>query len=383
MLISDFDEIIDGLTADSYFSRTLKILNEKDIDKNVLVEIKAPSLPTGYGWGVFAGINEVRLILNDIRGIEVVSMQEGSVFYPDEPVLCIKGRYVDFALFETAILGILCQASAVATKAARIKKVIGSKQLISFGSRRAHPSITAHLERNAYIGGCDGVSSIIGGKVINQTPKGTMPHSLVLLMGSLKETLRAFDDVIDKAIPRVALVDTFCDEKFEAIEAAKLLGDKLYAVRLDTPSSRRGNIRKILEEVRWELDIRGFDKVKITLSGGIDEYVAKELCDVVDIFGVGTALTNAPIINFSMDIVEIEGEPIAKRGKKSGQKDLIYCPQCGKRFVVRKGESKQTICPSCKSQAISLLSPIEEPYPDSFTIRARTLENLSNIENIY
>ncbi len=382
MLISDFDEIIDGFTADSYFLRTLKILNEKDINKSVLVEIKASSLPTGYDWGIFAGINEARMILNDIRGIEVLSMREGSLFYPDEPVLSIKGRYVDFALFETAILGILCQASAVATKAARIKKVIGSKQLISFGSRRAHPSITAHLERNAYIGGCDGVSSIIGGKVINQTPKGTMPHSLVLLMGSLKDALKAFDDVIDKAIPRIALVDTFCDEKFEAIEAAKLLGERLYAVRLDTPSSRRGNIRKILEEVRWELDLRGFNKVKIALSGGIDEYVAKDLSDVVDIFGVGTALTNAPIINFSMDIVEIEGGPIAKRGKKSGRKDLIYCPQCDKRFVVYKDKDYRCTCPVCKSQTSPLLSPIEEPYPDSTTIRARTLENLSSINNI-
>ncbi|MEO1784300.1 nicotinate phosphoribosyltransferase [Thermodesulfobium sp. 4217-1] len=379
MLISDFDEIIDGFTADSYFLRTLKILNEKDINKSVLVEIKASSLPTGYDWGIFAGINEARMILNNIRGIEVLSMREGSLFYPDEPVLSIKGRYVDFALFETAVLGILCQASAVATKAARIKKVIGSKQLISFGSRRAHPSITAHLERNAYIGGCDGVSSIIGGKVINQTPKGTMPHSLVLLMGSLKDALKAFDDVIDKAIPRIALVDTFCDEKFEAIEAAKLLGERLYAVRLDTPSSRRGNIRKILEEVRWELDLRGFNKVKIALSGGIDEYVAKDLSDVADIFGVGTALTNAPIINFSMDIVEIEGEPIAKRGKKSGQKDLIYCSHCGKRFVVHKDKNNQSVCPVCKSQTVSLLLPIEEPYPDSPTIRARTLENLSSI----
>ncbi|AEE15137.1 Nicotinate phosphoribosyltransferase [Thermodesulfobium narugense DSM 14796] len=383
MLISNFDDIIDGLTADSYFLRTFRILKEKGVNKKVVAEIKASSFPPGYNWAIFAGINEARLILNELKDIEVLSLKEGSIFYPDEPVLTIKGNYLDFAIFETALLGILCQASAVATKAARIKKIIGSKELISFGSRRAHPSITAHLERNAYIGGCDGVSSIIGAKVINQTPRGTMPHSLILLIGSLKEALKAFDDVIEKDIPRIALIDTFCDEKFEAIEAARLLGERLYAVRLDTPSSRRGNVRKIVEEVRWELDIRGFEKVKIVLSGGIDEYIAKDLCDVVDIFGVGTALTNAPIINFSMDIVEIEEEPIAKRGKKSGQKDLIYCPVCDKRFVVFKEKNPEFICPACKSKATSLLVPIEEPYPDDATIRKRTLENISKIDSVF
>ncbi|AWB10832.1 nicotinate phosphoribosyltransferase [Thermodesulfobium acidiphilum] len=383
MLISNFDDIIEGLTADSYFLRTFRILKEKGINKKVVAEIKASSFPSGYNWAIFAGINEVRLILNELKDIEVLSLKEGSVFYPDEPVLIIKGNYLDFAIFETAILGILCQASAVATKAARIKKVIGSKELISFGSRRAHPSITAHLERNAYIGGCNGVSSIIGARTINQTPRGTMPHSLVLLMGSLKEALKAFDDVIEKDTPRIALIDTFCDEKFEAIEAAKLLGEGLYAVRLDTPFSRRGDVRKIVEEVRWELDLRGFKKVKIVLSGGIDEYIAGDLCDIVDIFGVGTALTNAPIINFSMDIVEIEGVPIAKRGKKSGQKELVYCPVCGRRFVVFKKKNLESICLVCKSKTIPLLSPIEEPYPDDSIIRKRTLENISKIDSVF
>ena len=76
------------------------------------------------------------------------------------------------------------------------------------------------------------------------------------------EALRAFNDVVDPKVRRVALIDTLQDEKFEAIRVAEALGKDLYGVRLDTPSSRRGDFYQIISEVRWELDIRGFGHVK-------------------------------------------------------------------------------------------------------------------------
>ena len=118
------------------------------------------------------------------------------------------------------------------------------------------------------------------------------------------------------------LVDTLQDEKFEAIRVAEALGRDLYAVRLDTPSSRRGDFYRILEEVRWELDLRGFGHVKILASGGVDEYEILALNPIVDGYGVGTAIANAPVLNFALDIMEIEGRPMAKRGKWSGAKDV-------------------------------------------------------------
>jgi len=94
------------------------------------------------------------------------------------------------------------------------------------------------------------------------------------------------------------------------------------AVRLDTPRSRRGDMRSILEEVRWELDTHGHSDVGIFLSGGITE---EDICayrDIVNAFGVGGAIANAPVIDFSLDIVEIEGRACAKRGKWSGTKQV-------------------------------------------------------------
>ena len=109
--------------------------------------------------------------------------------------------------------------------------------------------------------------------------------------------------------------------------ALRTLGRKLAGVRLDTPSSRRGDWRKLIEEVRWELDTRGGKEVSIFISGGLDEAEVRALGDVVDGFGVGTSVSGAPSIDFNMKVVEVEGAggtmvPKAKRGDISGAKSL-------------------------------------------------------------
>lgn len=100
----------------------------------------------------------------------------------------------------------------------------------------------------------------------------------------------------------------------------------MYGIRLDTPRSRRGSWRKIIEEVKWELTIRGADKVKIFISGGLDEEIILELRDIVDGFGVGTGVSNAPTLDFSAKIVEllVDDRDIfrAKRGDIAGRKEV-------------------------------------------------------------
>jgi nicotinate phosphoribosyltransferase len=176
-------------------------------------------------------------------------------------------------------------------------------------------------------------------------------------------------------IPRIAIVDTLSDEKQEAIDAASLLNHKLFGVRIDTPQSRRGNVRQIIEEVRWELNLRGFKDVKIFLSGGIDEYRIAELQDIVDGFGIGTALSNAEVINFALDIVEVEGKPFAKRGKKSGKKQVYKCLECKTRRVYPFRQEINT-CPACGSKNTFL--PLLKP----FTEKNKILQDLPNVHEI-
>jgi nicotinate phosphoribosyltransferase len=261
-------------------------------------------------------------------------MKEGTVFYPYEPAMEIEGRYQDFCVYETAILGLICQASGVATRAARFKKLAGERLIISFGARRMHPILAPMIERNAYIGGCDGVAVIKSGELIGEDPMGTMPHALILCFGSTVDALKAYDEVLEPKIKRVALIDTFLDEKFEILNVAEALGKRLFAVRFDTPSSRRGDFYRILEECRWELNLRGYKNIKFYVSGGIKEADMSVLNPLVDGYGIGTSISNAPVVDYAMDIMEVEGKPLAKRGKWSGSKRVLRCPKCGARKIV-------------------------------------------------
>jgi nicotinate phosphoribosyltransferase len=376
------EEIKTGAVTDVYFNRTVQILRARGIRKRAKAEVRLKSLPAEWGWGILAGIEEVARLLEGIP-VDVTAMEEGTVFGAYEPVLTIEGVYIDWAEYETALLGLLCQASGIATKAARCKKAAGDRQVISFGARRMHPGLAPMIERNAFIGGCDGVAVTKAAELIEADPMGTIPHALVLIIGDTVEALRAFHEVIDPKVRRVALIDTLQDEKFEAIRVAEALGRELYAVRLDTPSSRRGDFYRILEEVRWELDYRGFQHVKLIASGGIDEYQIPRLNPLVDAYGVGTAIANAPVLNFALDIMEIDGQPMAKRGKRSGSKLVYRCRACWETVVV-PAHRPLGRC-HCGGEYESLLKPLIgggrllRDLPPPRTIRDHVLDQLRHV----
>jgi nicotinate phosphoribosyltransferase len=330
---ADIREIKAGKITDVYFTRTREILKAKKADKWVKAEFTAKALPCGWAWAVLSGIEECVEILKDLK-VSVRAMKEGTIFQAHQPVLELEGMYTEFGLYETALLGLICQASGIATKAARCKKLAGERKVISFGARRMHPSVVPMIERSAYIGGCDGVAVAKSAELIDEEPVGTMPHALILILGDTVEALKGFHAVIDPNVKRVALVDTLGDEKFEAVRAAEALGRDLYAVRLDTPASRRGNFLRILQEVRWELDLRGYQHVKLFVSGGIDEAHISQLNPLVDAYGIGTSISNAPVVDFAMDIIEVEGKPMAKRGKLSGAKRVLRCSSCYRYEVI-------------------------------------------------
>lgn len=331
--IATAKEILEGKVTDVYFARALSVLNAKNIRKTVKAEFVVKRFPRNYPWAVLAGLDETIALLSNLH-VKAKAMPEGTVFYPNEPVLVIEGTYQDFAIHETALLGLLCQASGIATKAARVKVAAGNRPVIHFGARRMHPGITPMIDRNAYVGGCDGVATLLGAEDIGIKASGTMPHSMILLFQDTVEAAKAFDEVVEPFVQRTVLIDTFRDEKFESIRVAEALGKKLYAVRLDTPGSRRGDFSAICREVRWELDIHGFKSVQIFVSGGVDEFSIQQLNDVVDAYGVGTSISSAPVLDFAMDIIEVDGKPVSKRGKFSGEKQVYLNKRSGRRKVL-------------------------------------------------
>lgn len=380
--ISKEDEIKQGKTTDIYFIYTKDILKRANKNPRVVIEIFARSIEGN--WGVVTGIYEVAKLLEGMN-VNVKAMEEGEVFQSSkespiyEPVMQIEANYADIAIYENPVLGFLCFSSGVSSKAAKIRLAAGDKFVFSFGTRRAHPAMAPTIERAAYIGGFDSASNVLGAELMGIRPVGTMPHALILTFNDQLKAWKAFDDSISDDVPRIALVDTLSDEKTESIMALDLLKERLDGVRLDTPSSRRGNRRKIVEEVRWELNIRGGKHVKIYVSGGLDEEEIAQLHDIVDGFGVGTSVSSAKSIDFSFKIVEFieDGRKVyrAKRGDIAGRKQVYRDEEFHDIVTIADNEMTSGYKPLLTDLIVN--GKIVRKFKNVTEIRNRTLGNLN------
>ena len=319
------DAIREGSATDAYFDRTEATLRHAGRNPTVVAEVTADQFPDGRA-ELLAGVRDAAALLAG-RDLDVDTLPPGRLF-DGGPVLRIEGDYLAFARFETSLLGFLSHASGIATAALDVRRAAPDSPVLSFGARHVHPSIAATVERGALIAGLDGFSHVAGGEVLDREAGGTMPHALLICFGrgNQETAWRAFDEAVGPDVPRVALCDTFDDEADEALRAAEALGDRLDSVRLDTTGSRRGDFRHIIREVRWTLDAHGHDDVDIFVSGGLGPADLRDLRDVADGFGVGGYVSNADPVDFALDIVAVDGDPTAKRGKLPGVKQVYRTP---------------------------------------------------------
>jgi len=308
------EEIEKGLTTDIYFIRAQEILRHLQLENTI---VTAEVFPQGEG--VFVGVQEVYNLLKD-KKIKLWSLKEGDTFHFKETVMRIEGPYSEFGIFETVILGILASSSAWATAARRCKEAAGEKKVICFGSRHIHPAVAPVMERSALIGGIDGLSCILGAKLSGRKPQGTIPHAVIIIAGNTVKVAKAFHLCMPPEVPRLILVDTFKDEAEESIRVARALPGHLTGVRLDTPSERGGVTPDLVKEVRARLDQAGFFEVKIFVSGGLNpERISVLSKQPADAFGVGSYISDASPIDMTLDIKEVDGKSIAKRGRIPGK----------------------------------------------------------------
>jgi nicotinate phosphoribosyltransferase len=329
------EDIAAGTATAAYFARTEETLDHAGRNPRVTCEVTADQFPTGR-FDLFAGVKDAAALLEGIP-LNVDALPEGTLF-DGGPVMRIEGNYREFVRQESPLLGFLSHASGVATAALESRVAAPDSRVLSFGTRHVHPSIGAMVERSALVGGMDGMSHIAAGEILDKETGGTMPHSLLICFGrgNQEAAWRAFDEAVAADVPRVALCDTYGDEVDEVLRAVTELGDRLDGIRLDTTGSRRGDFRHIVREVRWELDARDLPQPDILVSGGMTPADMRELRDVVDGFGVGGYVANADPVDFALDIVEVDGDPAAKRGKLSGAK-AVYRTADGGHHVGLRG----------------------------------------------
>ena len=369
------EEILEGKSTDKYFLPTLKVLEEKNRDAHVTMEMIVKKFPEpNYKFGVVSGMKDIAYLLEG-KDIDVYAMRDGDIFFPEEPILKIEGSYRDFGLYENPIIGFVSKASGIATKASRVRIAAKDKKILSFGTRRVHPPSAIMVERASMTGGFDGFSNISAEERLEKKAEGPTPHALPLIystgFGDCESSYKAYDEVMDGEEPRIMIVDTYGSPKEETFKALDVLKERLEGVRVDSLDRK-----KVGEELRWELDIRGRSDVKLIASGGLDEYKTEELADVYDGFGVGTRVADAKTLDLSLKVVEVDGVPRAKVGNYSGNKE-VYRKDFFDVVKLKKSEVLEGYEPMLKPLIKN--GKIVRDFENIGGIRERFLENLEKM----
>lgn len=226
---------------------------------------------------------------------DVDAVPEGTLVFPHEPIMRLRGSLLTCQLLETPLLNTINFQSLIATKAARIAFAAKGDAVLEFGSRRAQgPDGALSASRAAYIGGCHATSNVLAGKIYGIPVKGTHAHSWVMAHASEQV---AFDTYAD-AMPdnSILLVDTFdtVTGVQRAIQTGKRLQDKGYrwkGIRLDS-----GDLAVLSRKARTMLDAAGFQDTVIVASNDLDEFAIRNLKvqdAAIDVWGVGTKLVTA------------------------------------------------------------------------------------------
>ena len=282
-------------------------------------------LPFGNGFGVFAGLERIAAYIRELRFTEedvaylaeqeenyrpefldalrefrftghLHAVPEGTLVFPNEPLIRVEARIFEAQLVETAILNFMNYQTLIATKAARVKLVAGEDLLLEFGTRRAQEADAAIWgARAAYIAGFHGTSNLRAGKLFGIPTKGTHAHAWVQAHAEEEEAFLRYAEALPDQV--TLLVDTYDTLKSgvpNAIKVGRKLaaqGKKLAGIRLDS-----GDLAYLSQQARKMLDEAGFTDAKIMASNDLDEHVIFNLKAQgarIDAWGVGTQLITA------------------------------------------------------------------------------------------
>ena len=338
-MMMDFYEMT---MANGYFENDMK-------DKRVVFDVFYRENPDGGGFAIFAGLEQVIEYVENLRFDEddieyfrsqnifsdkflnylkdfrfkgdIVALPEGTVMYPNEPIVTVIAPVIDAQLIETAVLAQINHQSLIATKARRIVYSAEGRAVSDFGARRAHNMDAAtYGARAAYIGGVVGTATVTAGQMFNIPVSGTMAHSWIMLYGDEYEAFKRYAEVYPDA--SVFLVDTYDVVHSgvpNAIKVAKEvlepMGKRLKGVRIDS-----GDLAYLSKKIRKMLDNAGLSDCKIIVSNSLDEFTITSLLHqgaAIDSFGVGERLITAksqPVFGgvYKLAAVEENGEFIPR-----------------------------------------------------------------------
>ncbi len=315
--------------------------NDQDKDARVVFDVFYRKNPDGGGFAIFAGLEQILEYIENLhfdaediayfRSLnlfteeflaylqefsfsgDVYSFREGTVMYPNEPVLTVVAPLIDAQLIETALLAQINHQSLIATKTRRIVNAAEGRAVSDFGARRAHNMDAAvYGARAAYIGGAVGTATVMAGQMFGIPVSGTMAHSWVMYYKDEYEAFRHYaENYPDGTVLLVDTYDVIGSGIPNAIRVAKEvlapMGKRLKGIRIDS-----GDLAYLSKKIRKMLDAAGLEDCAIIVSNSLDEYTITSILQQggrIDSFGVGERLITAksdPVFGAVYKIAAVE-----------------------------------------------------------------------------
>ncbi len=338
-MLTDFYEIT---MANGYFKNGMK-------DKIAYFDMYFRRVPDNGGFAIMAGVEQLIWYLNNLKfndsdieylrsrrlfseeflqylrnfkfSCDVWAVPEGTPIFPNEPVIIVRGPVIEAQFVETMVLLTINHQSLIATKANRIVRAAGGRDVMEFGSRRAQGYDGAiYGARAAYIGGCIGTACTIAEREFGIPAIGTMAHSWIQMFNSEIESFRAYAEAYPDNC--VLLVDTYSVLKSGIPNAIKVFNEVIVpkgyrpkGIRIDS-----GDITYLSKQARKMLDEAGFSDCNIVASNSLDEFIIRDILmqgAQVDLFGVGERLITSksePVFGgvYKLVAVEEDGDIIPK-----------------------------------------------------------------------
>jgi nicotinate phosphoribosyltransferase len=381
-----------GLLVDLYELTMAQAYLRNGMRERAYFEVAVRHLPDDWGYFVMAGLPEIDSFVKEFRfgepdieflrslglfsedflaylksfrpDVEIRCLPEGTVFFPNEPILEVGGPVIDAQILESYVLNALGFSILAATLATRICHAAKGRAVVDFGLRRSQgPVATVRSARGAQIGNFSATSNLLASKLLSFSPAGTMAHSFIEVHKSEEEAFRHFAELYGERT--ILLVDTY--EPREGVKKAAVVarqvyeekGIKIRGVRIDS-----GDFLSLSKFAREHFEKSGVGFLKIFISSALDEYRIAELLErgaEIDGFGVGTRFAvshSAPDIDIVYKIIEYGGRQLYKTSP-----DKQHEP--GRKTVVRTKERlyvKDSVF-ELSEGADDLLKPFEMPEP--------------------
>lgn len=364
---SHTDPLRSALFTDLYELTMAQAYDAEGMEQLAVFELIFRKMPDDRNYFIAAGLEDVLTYLENLRFTEddlaylrkqglftesflerlqhvrfrgdVHAMPEGTPVFPNEPLIQIVAPLLEAQLVETFVLNQVHFQTVAATKASRVVLAAAGREVVDFGSRRAHGADAAlKVARTSYLVGAAGTSNVLAGKTYGIPIFGTMAHSYIQAHDDEFQAFDAFTRLYPKTTLLVDTYDTMTGVE-KVIELSRRLGDRfrVCGVRLDS-----GNLGELAKQSRQMLDAAGLNGVRIFATSGLDEHqVAALVADgaPIDAFGVGTKLAvseDVPSLDMAYKLVEYAGQP---RMKFSAMKLIIP----GRKQVFRQVEGGRLV----------------------------------------